>query len=359
MSNARSIKRALKTTIREVSINRNIYCINPKTDFTRNRKLSFEDMIKSILCMGGKSLNNELIEYFKCNVSMPTTSAFVQQREKIKPEVFEKIFRSFTSKCNKTKLYKGYQLVAVDGSDIQTPHNTDDEDSLCHNEFPGTYNLYHLNALYDLNSNVYLDAIVQKKNYSNEHKAFVDMVDRFDYSNKTIFIADRGYESFNNMAHVQENGQYFLFRFKDCKTNGILSGFDFDFNDTDEFDIPVSLNLTRKQNKETKDLLLDKNHYRCIPNNCNLDYLPKNTNKSAPLVFYNLSFRLVRIKISDDNYELIATNLGNDFNFDALKSLYSMRWGIETSFRHLKYTVGLLHFHSKKQSIFSKKSLPV
>ena len=25
-----------------------------------------------------------------------------------------------------------------------------------------------------------------------------------------------------------------------------------------------------------------------------------------------------------------------------------MRWGIETSFRDLKYTVGLLHFHSKK-----------
>src|SRR5699024_5753605 len=25
-----------------------------------------------------------------------------------------------------------------------------------------------------------------------------------------------------------------------------------------------------------------------------------------------------------------------------------MRWGIETSFRELKYTVGLLHFHAKK-----------
>ena len=25
-----------------------------------------------------------------------------------------------------------------------------------------------------------------------------------------------------------------------------------------------------------------------------------------------------------------------------------MRWGIETSFRELKYTIGLLHFHAKK-----------
>lgn len=31
-----------------------------------------------------------------------------------------------------------------------------------------------------------------------------------------------------------------------------------------------------------------------------------------------------------------------------LKNLYNMRWGIETSFRELKYTVGLLHFHAKK-----------
>lgn len=36
-----------------------------------------------------------------------------------------------------------------------------------------------------------------------------------------------------------------------------------------------------------------------------------------------------------------------------------MRWGIETSFRELKYTVGLLHFHAKKaehiyQEIFAR-----
>lgn len=118
---------------------------------------------------------------------------------------FEAIFRSFTTNCNKPKLYKGYQLVAVDGSDVLTPNNINDEDSICHNQFDKTYNLYHLNALYDLNSNVYLDAVIQKKKHSNEHKAFVDMIDRFESTNKTIFIADRGYESFNNMAHIQEN----------------------------------------------------------------------------------------------------------------------------------------------------------
>ena len=42
-----------------------------------------------------------------------------------------------------------------------------------------------------------------------------------------------------------------------------------------------------------------------------------------------------------------------------LKKLYAMRWGIESSSRKLKYTVGLLHFHAKKvehiyQEVFAR-----
>ena len=42
-----------------------------------------------------------------------------------------------------------------------------------------------------------------------------------------------------------------------------------------------------------------------------------------------------------------------------LKQLYAMRWGIETAFRELKYTIGLLHFHAKKveyicQEVFAR-----
>ena len=64
---------------------------------------------------------------------------------------------------------------------------------------------------------------------------------------------------------------------------------------------------------------------------------------------YNLKFRVVRFKISEDSYEVILTNLDREtFSPDIIKELYGKRWGIETSFRNLKYTVGLLHFHSKK-----------
>ena len=38
-----------------------------------------------------------------------------------------------------------------------------------------------------------------------------------------------------------------------------------------------------------------------------------------------------------------------------LKELYRMRWGIETSFRELKYAVGLTSFHSKKREYIDQE----
>ena len=79
-----------------------------------------------------------------------------------------------------------------------------------------------------------------------------------------------------------------------------------------------------------------------------------------PAVFYRLPFRIVRFKLADDLFETVVTNLDPlKFPPDELKRLYNMRWGIETSFRELKYTIGLLHFHAKKvehicQEVFAR-----
>lgn len=62
-------------------------------------------------------------------------------------------------------------------------------------------------------------------------------------------------------------------------------------------------------------------------------------------------------------YETVITNLPADrFPPPLLRELYHKRWGIETSFRDLKYTLALTHFHAKKrpfikQEIFSRMTL--
>lgn len=82
--------------------------------------------------------------------------------------------------------------------------------------------------------------------------------------------------------------------------------------------------------------------------------------KSIPVKPYFLPFRIVRFKLTDNTVETVLTNLDmEDFPPAELKKLYSKRWGIEPSFRKLKYTIGLLHFHAKKveyiyQEIFAR-----
>ena len=152
---------------------------NPNIDFSRNRKIPYETMILSLLTMEGTTLTNELLRQFGCSASTATSSAFVQQRKKILPIALENLFRDFVSKTAQDDNYKGYKLLAVDGSDIQIPTNLNDKDSLfIPKEGIKPYNLLHLNALYNLLTHTYEDAIVFKRKEAGENKALTTMVDR-------------------------------------------------------------------------------------------------------------------------------------------------------------------------------------
>lgn len=116
-----------------------------------------------------------------------------------------------------------------------------------------------------------------------------------------------------------------------------------------KFDEKINLQLTRKQTKETKELFKRKNYYKFVPSTTSFEYLPLKSKKNDPAVFYELNFRIVRFKVTDEPYETVLTNLDKDvYPPEKLRELYASRWGIETSFRDLKYTVGMLDFHSKR-----------
>ncbi len=353
-------KKLLRKGVQELSDCKRLFSNQPKKDFTRNRKLPFEQIIKAILCMGGGSVANEMMDLFGFHEDLATTSAFVQQRAKIRPEAFEKLFDLFVKNSSERSTYRGLQLLAVDGSDFLTASNPDDPDSF----FPGTveqksYNLLHLNALYDLTRHIYVDALLQKRRCADECGALVNMIDRSELMN-VLLLADRGYESYNVLAHLQEKGWKFLIRVKDG-TGGVANGLD--LPNTTTFDLPITLSLTRKQSKEVKQLLKDRNHYKFVPHTSNFDFLPERSSKHDPNVFYPLSFRIARFPITENTFETVVTNLdADDFPPSELKKLYAMRWGIETSFRELKYTVGLQHFHAKKvefvhQEIFARLTM--
>jgi len=357
-SQIQAVKDKLNAAINQLCETSWMFVKDPDRDFTRNRKLPLREVISALLCMEGGSLTGELLRYFGCNQNTASSSAFIQQRQKINKFAFPSLFDLFVRKTDKDRLYKGYRLFAADGSDIQIPTNTDEKGSF----FPGassqkSYNLLHLDALYDLLGHTYVDAEVSGKRNFNENGVLCKMVDRSSVT-KALIIADRGYESYNLFAHIQEKGWKYLIRIKDIHSSGIAAGLL--LPDRDEFDIWFHFHFTKRQTAEAKQLLKDKQKYKFLPMTVTFDYLPSSSQKHDPLSLYYLPFRVVRFKISDSSYETVITNLDETvFPPDELKRLYAMRWGIETSFRELKYTVGLLHFHAKKvenitQEIFAR-----
>ena len=343
-----SVKQKLEESIAQLSEASWMFSKKPGVYFTRDRKLPFPKVISSILAMEGGPLTSELLKYFGCSPETASSSAFVQQRSKVSKDAFPMLFSLFVKKTDHPRLYKGLRLIAADGSDIHIPTNPNHIDSY----FPGangqaSYNMLHLDAMYDLLRHIYTDASLAGQRKVNERSSLCTMVDRSSMEN-VLLIADRGYEGFNLMAHIQEKHWYFLIRIQDIlHSRGIAAGLS--LPDKDEFDIPIHLSLTTKGTNEVKQLCKDRNKYRFIPSTVAFDYLPKKNRKHDPALFYELCFRIVRFKITDNTYETVVTNL-DQYHFPAreLKKLYNMRWGIETSFRELKYTVGLLNFHAKK-----------
>lgn len=125
------------------------YVYEPKSDFTRNRKLNLSTMLRLILFIGSSNLGTEILKYFNFDDEFSSISAFVQQRQKLKPDAFSHIFKEFLNKMitpENIKLFYGYRLIAIDGSDIVYPLNSAEINACpqmkCY--------MMHLNASFDV-----------------------------------------------------------------------------------------------------------------------------------------------------------------------------------------------------------------
>ena len=190
---------------------------------------------------------------------------------------------------------------------------------------------------------IYTDVLVQTAADYNEFRACATMIDRSKLEN-VILVADRGYENYNIFAHTIEKGWKFAIRVKDKNSNGIASGLNLPSND--ELDIDITQIFSRKNTKTTKNA-----GYKWMPVNQVFDYLPRKSDKT-----YELSFRIIRFPIGSNSYEIIITNLDrNIFDVKKIKEIYHLRWGIETSFRELKYAIGLTSFHARKPDFIKQE----
>ena len=97
MSYSSWIKEKLLKLIKEMDQYHWLFTRNAEKDFSRIKKWSFGEIVRFIISMEGKSLKDELLEYFSFSTATPTNSSFNQRRAQILPEAFEFLFREFNS----------------------------------------------------------------------------------------------------------------------------------------------------------------------------------------------------------------------------------------------------------------------
>lgn len=303
----------------------------------RKHKLPPEMLIRLLIGMEGGSLAREL---HRAGVNV-TPSAFSQARGKIPPETFREVFTQFNAQCEDSKTFYGFRLLAVDGSSINIPRNPESPSFVCNSSAPNGYNQLHLNALYDLCNFKFCDALIQPEPQKDEIGALIEMLKNNTFPPRTIIIADRGYESYNMLAHfINTPNVDFVLRLRQNRS----AMRDIARLPMAEFSMNISFTVTTTQTNEDK----AKGYIHIpVPKKSKPGSKTRRSRWDFPSP-YTLRLRIVRFRLPSGEFETIATSLPDEeFKIKDIMALYSMRWGIELSYRDIKHSLGLVNLHGR------------
>lgn len=344
--------------------------VNPEKDFTRKRKISLGELFALFVNNTGGTQNKMLRDMFGLADDRPSASAYIQARGKTTLTTYERLWKDLFDfdRVGWTLLRDKYKVLDFDGYDINICPDRNDEETtvvLANNPNDRQCNQIHTTVASSFPDGIILDYVNQPARLKDENSAFLEMLGRLKpmlESAPVLALADRGFESYRNMMYCESEGYNYCFRFKDITSvNGIARRYAEFCDEEGCFDIDVCKKYTRCK-WLTEDPIIgseyiyvqnaSKNPF--VPESPNSVGRPANGTKPEPS-FYEFSFRLVRFKLSEESYEVIATNLSRkEFTPEDLKALYHCRWQVETEGRKLKYDDNLVYFHTKKReySIF-------
>ena len=291
---------------------KNTYRLN--NSFSRNRKLSFQQIIYLICSNLRKSINLEIASFkdkFKF-IKLPdvTKQGFSKARQNISPEAFNKIcelfidkFYSLNTSLNK---WNGYNVFAIDGTTLQVP---DTEENLIEFGYKSSRHktktaLATGSAIYDVMNEIIVDAKIDSYPKSERvlAKEHINKLVHYDSKiiNKTIITLDRGYPSYEMFDYINEKNLFFVIRLSSSYKLA---------NDITENDETIS-------------------------------YIKNGEEKKV---------RLIKVILENGTEEILATNIFDKIiTIDMFKELYFLRWRIETKYRELKSSIKIEEFSGKK-----------
>jgi len=293
-------------------------------DFTRNRKQPFLSALLLMINQLKRSMAIEIdgfVRYFNdrffAGISHFTSSAFIQNRKKINPDVFKHltsvIVKHFYTKDNDgLKLFKGFRILACDSSTITLPFTGEFKERYGVAKNASTLDVAQakVSVLYDVLNELVLDIDLDKSRFSERdlalrHKSY--------WQPNDLIIYDRGYPSFEFINEHVQAGIDYLMRVKTSHSNLIkafIAG-----------------------GKKSETILMRPDQVKSF--------------KGKPYTRKHIiQVRLIRVDLPGDETEVLITSLLDSQKYPAkmFMRLYFMRWGVETFYDELKNKLKVEYF---------------
>lgn len=314
-------------------------CRNGKTNtLVRRRKMPIEDLVYSMINRKGLTLKLELRNYMKIThpeveISKP---GYLKQRMKLNPEALKVLYQSHNKNFYQDAevepyTYKGYLVLAADGSDINIPTSAETVEKYGSASVRGGKPCAQigLGCIYDVLNRFILDSSINKVKFDEMRVAqeqlsnIKDTIgDRYPY----MVIVDRGYPSTPAFLKFIDDGIYFVARLKSsdykAEQNALKS------NDED---VEIALTKARRRNyigKKEEAIMMSRDLF---------------------------SLRMVKVNFDNDTSEILATNLPREtFPEECFAEIYHMRWGIETAYEVLKDRLKIENFTGMKPTLIEQ-----
>ena len=296
--------------------------------FTRQRTLTFSRLLLLMLCKSVKSLQlilNE-VSVLLSFVQPISNAAYCKARQRLKASAFAELNRQAVVQTlyedDDYRTWKGFRLLANDGSLVRLPMSpsivesfgtvpyrvTNGKTAGC----TGQYAYARASVVYDVLNRVALDARFDPKS-AYEVAQTVQHLNAIVPLND-LWLHDRGYANFELIAHHTQRQQQFVIR---CSKGG--------FN--------VAKQMLAGGGAASQIVTLK------APNS-----------KRASLKRQGLptavTVRFVRVMLESGELEVLVTRLLDEQSYPTaeFKTLYGLRWGVETFYGILKTRLALENF---------------
>lgn len=300
------------------NIIKEIYRNNDK-HFIRNRKMNFEKVILYGLNKRGLTSKMEIEDFTELiNMTDISSPAVLKQRLKLNGKIYldmmqENLKGFYEEFKDEVKLFNGYILSAIDGSDFEIPNTKLARAKYNELHQEETVARATISNMFDVLNHYIMDTVINKYDFSERKMAQENYnnVKKLELPYPIIRTMDRGYGSIVDMYYSNKNNDKYVVRLKKS-----------DFK-------------KQIQNMKSNDEII-KIQYQYDRIRYYKDEYPE-FYKIMEETKEDIEIRIIIFDSKDGKKIILATNLSKEeFDYEKMFELYKLRWEIELNYHSLK-----------------------